>query len=407
MRAPATPRLAWLDVLRGMAALTVALHHAAFYYVPHLQFKVLPAWFNPGMYGVLVFFMISGYIVPASLERHGRVRDFWIGRIFRVYPLLLVACAANVLPFVLGVRGLRAGLERQDPLIALFAHVTMLQDVLAVPNAINVLWTLSYEMAFYLLIVALFVGGVHRHSVPVAVVLAAVALLGGVLPTMLLSRTVGTGPTVVVAAVLLAVAIGAAVSRRTSLRAAGGILGGVLAVVLVSVNGRIAPREGLMILAVMFTGTVIYRVQHGQIGGRSAALSVIPLSAGMLIFGPWNTLLAALTFAGAMALRHRRMPRPLVGLGVISYSVYLLHSVLLMISDQLFGTSGRDEVWKLIVFMGVLLTVSSATYRCVEAPTQRLGRRVARRFGSEVARPAAQAGGDRPVPVRSAESSAL
>ncbi|MFD0536999.1 hypothetical protein ACFQY7_27985 [Actinomadura luteofluorescens] len=42
--------------------------------------------------------------------------------------------------------------------------MTMLQDVLNVPNAMNVLWTLSYEMAFYLLVVALFVVGGHRRS---------------------------------------------------------------------------------------------------------------------------------------------------------------------------------------------------------------------------------------------------
>jgi hypothetical protein len=28
-------------------------------------------WFDPGQYGVFVFFLVSGYIVPASLERKG------------------------------------------------------------------------------------------------------------------------------------------------------------------------------------------------------------------------------------------------------------------------------------------------------------------------------------------------
>ena len=31
-------------------------------------------WFDPGQYGVFVFFLVSGYIVPASLERRGSVR---------------------------------------------------------------------------------------------------------------------------------------------------------------------------------------------------------------------------------------------------------------------------------------------------------------------------------------------
>ena len=104
-----TARLAWLDLLRGVAAMVVALHHATYYFTPTLRAGHLP-WFDPGLYGVLVFFLVSGYIVPASLERHGQVRSFWISRITRIYPLLTVACAITVLPFLLGVRGLRAGL---------------------------------------------------------------------------------------------------------------------------------------------------------------------------------------------------------------------------------------------------------------------------------------------------------
>jgi peptidoglycan/LPS O-acetylase OafA/YrhL len=397
--APATPRLAWLDVLRGMAALAVALHHATYYYTPRLRYRIFE-WFDPGWYGVLVFFLVSGYVVPASLERNGRVRDFWISRFFRIHPLLLVACVMNVLPFVLGVRGLRAGLEQYDPVIAILAHVTMLQDVLAVPNAINVLWTLSYEMVFYLLIVALFVTGAHRRSAPIAALLVVAAILAGaVLPTTALSRGAGTGRVVVFTAVLLAVAIIAAASDRVRLRTAGGIVGGVLAAVLVAGNGRIAPWEGLVILAVMFAGTVVYRAQHGQIGKRAAALSFATVLAGAVGAGAWDAartmdrheahvfqvywtgsvLLAAFTFAGVMALRRRPMPRPLVVLGVISYSVYLLHPVLLMISDQLGGTPERDDVLRLAIFTGVLLVVSWTTHRCIEAPMQRLGRSVARR----------------------------
>jgi hypothetical protein len=47
----------------------------------HLTYSVLQPvrdsvyhWFDPGQYGVFVFFLVSGYIVPASLERRGSVR---------------------------------------------------------------------------------------------------------------------------------------------------------------------------------------------------------------------------------------------------------------------------------------------------------------------------------------------
>jgi peptidoglycan/LPS O-acetylase OafA/YrhL len=391
-------RLAWLDLLRGVAAMVVALHHASYYYIPRLRSE-MGNWFDPGTYGVLVFFLVSGYIVPASLERHGQVRNFWISRAFRIYPLLLVACFVYVLPYLLGVRGLRAGLERYDPVTAVLAHVTMLQDVLAVPNAINVLWTLSYEMVFYLLVATLFVTGAHRRSAPTAVLLVLAAVLaGGLLPTTLLSRTMGTGPVVAVTAVVLAVAIAAAVSGRPVLRVVGCVLGGVLAAVLVLTNGRVGPWEGLTILAVMFTGTALYRAERHQISRSAALLTAAVVLVGASAAGIWNAhysmsaaqargfglywtgsiVLAALTFAAGWALRHRAIPRWLTGLGAMSFSLYLLHPVLLMLIDQFFGTPDHDDPLWLLLFVLALLTVSWATHRFIEVPGQRLGRRLVR-----------------------------
>jgi peptidoglycan/LPS O-acetylase OafA/YrhL len=408
---PSSARLAWLDLLRGIAAMVVALHHATYYYTPRWRAGLVD-WFDPGLYGVLVFFLVSGYIIPASLERHGQVRRFWVGRLLRIYPLLTTACAITLLPYVLGVRGLRAGLEGYRPATAVLAHLTMLQDVLAVPNVINVLWTLSYEMLFYLLVVALFVTGMHRLSAPIAMTLAAAAVLvGGILPMAALSRSAGVGPIVALTAMVMAIAITATVSARPTVRTAGGILGGVLAIVLVSVNGRIGPWEGLIILAVMFTGTALYRAEHHQIRRRTAVLSATAVPACAVAAGVWHAqvsmppaqadafgvywtgslLLAALTFAAAWGLRHRRIPRWLTGLGAISFSLYLLHPVLLMLSDQFGGTPDHDDAFRLTIFVVVLVMVSALTYRYVEVPFQRLGRRIGHRTTAAARRAADRA----------------
>ncbi|GAA4093521.1 acyltransferase [Actinomadura miaoliensis] len=392
-------RLGWLDALRGWAAMLVALHHASYVFVPDLQASLAGRW-DPGHYGVLVFFLVSGYIVPASLERHGSVRAFWTGRAFRLYPLLAVACLLGVLPFLLNVRGLRAGLEEFDPVTAILAHATMLQDLLAVPNAINVLWTLSYEMAFYLLIVALWVVGGQRRSAPVAVGLALLALpAGALLPTALLSRTAGTGPVVVVAATVLVVAVAAAMSEHRGLRTAGGLLGGLLAVTLVAANGRVEPWEGAVMLAVMFAGTAVYRAEHGQVPRRATALALGAVLAASLAAVAWNPrlgttgaqawqaqwvwgsslLLAAATFGAAWLLRRRRFPRWATGLGTASFSVYLLHPILLMVSAQFLGRGGRQDTPGLVVFVVVLVAVSWASHRWIEAPAQRAGRRLSGR----------------------------
>jgi peptidoglycan/LPS O-acetylase OafA/YrhL len=375
----------------------VVLHHATYYFTPRWRAGFVD-WFDPGLYGVLVFFLVSGYIVPASLERHGRVRAFWISRVTRIHPLLILACLVTLLPFLLGVRGLRAGLEAYDPVTAVTAHLTILQDVLAVPNAINVLWTLSYEMVFYLLVVALFVTGAHRRSAAVAAGLTVAAVLaGGVLPIAALSRAAGVGPVVMLSAVVMLAAIGCAASGRPVLRTAGGITGGVLAIALVFLNGRLGPWEGLTILAVMFTGTALYRAEHGQISRLGAALSCGLVLTGAIVAGArygqpgmtpaqadafqvyWagSVLLAALTFAaGWLLLRHRRIPRWLTGLGTISFSLYVLHPVLLMLADQFGVVPDGDDVIALVVFVAVLIGVSTLTYRYVERPFQRLGRRL-------------------------------
>jgi peptidoglycan/LPS O-acetylase OafA/YrhL len=159
----------------------------------------------------------------------------------------------------------------------------------------------------------------------------------------------------------------------------------------------------------MFTGTVLYRAEHGQIRRRTAAATTVLVLAGAVAAAVWHAdvsmskaqadafgvywtgsiTLAAVTFAAAWALRHRRVPAWLTGLGKISFSLYLLHPVLLMISDQLGGTPDHDDVLRLLVFVLVLIGASTLTYRFVEVPCQHLGRRLTRR--SRGARPGSPA----------------
>src|SRR3984885_6256886 len=89
-------RLAWLDALRGIAALCVVYSHFGTRVLPAVHRAVYNV-FDPGLYGVLVFFMVSGYIVPASLERRGSVRSFWLSRLFRLFPLFVFAIGAVLL----------------------------------------------------------------------------------------------------------------------------------------------------------------------------------------------------------------------------------------------------------------------------------------------------------------------
>ena len=100
--------------------------------------------------------------------------------------------------------------------------------------------------------------------------------------------------------------------------------------------------------------------------------------------------LAALTFAAGLAFRHVRWPRALTWLGLISYSVYLLHPLVIEAYHH-FHTSRQHPFWlQVLIAAGLLIAVivlSSVTYLCVERPMQNIGRRVGRwldaRFGPD------------------------
>ena len=173
-------RLAWLDALRGFAALCVVFDHETSLVLRSLH-AYLYQWLNFGQYGVFVFFLVSGYIIPASLERKGSIRGFWISRAFRLYPLYLLAIAVAAVAYELGYGTLRGA--QHHPLAAVASWLLMIPNLLTGPNVPNVTWTLSYEMVFYLLLAALFSVRAHRHSGGYAITCAIVVLaLGGILP---------------------------------------------------------------------------------------------------------------------------------------------------------------------------------------------------------------------------------
>ena len=144
------------------------------YFVPSRVKGPVYQWINPGDYGVFVFFLISGYIVPASLERKGSVRTFWVSRLFRLYPLYLLAVGDRCGLYMVHVGGLRG--EGGDPETSILSQMLMMSNVLAGQNLPNVVWSLSYEMIFYLLLTALFMARVHRRSSRYALAFAVAAV---------------------------------------------------------------------------------------------------------------------------------------------------------------------------------------------------------------------------------------
>jgi len=117
--------------------------------LPHFATAILAA----GWLGVPLFFIISGYVISLSLfgrERNVRTSSrFLAKRIVRLSPPYLLAILVVVLD-VASV-GFRKGDWHLMPSVGnLLAHATYLQGILGTPEFLPVAWTLCIEVQFYL-----------------------------------------------------------------------------------------------------------------------------------------------------------------------------------------------------------------------------------------------------------------
>lgn len=407
-RPPGGPRrMEFLDALRGIAAMSVALQHGAELLWPaYLRWSI--EVFRPGEYGVFVFFLVSGFIIPASLEKRGSVRAFWVGRVLRLFPLYWAALLAIALLAVTVDRSLVTGVDRWS-----FANnFTMVQNFTTGGNVIGASWTLAFEMVFYLLCSALLLAGLHQRSGQIATGLLCLSVAGGVaVPSYALvnpSKQTAALALGTIAAVVGVLALSGAAKGRSAV--AGIVLTAGLAVGLL-LNRPESWWFALLLLGTMFTGTTVYRWYVGQ-GSGAQAVAVVATAIGAALVGTWvnvedkidptlanahhtwrpefATYLAALaTFGLFLALRNRRFPGWLTYLGAISYSVYLAHAIVIHVVPRVGG-----PVLTLAVWMAVIVATAGLSYRLIEKPFHELGRSWSSRVGrprGATARPSAKA----------------
>jgi peptidoglycan/LPS O-acetylase OafA/YrhL len=86
-----------------------------------------------------------------------------------------------------------------------------------------------------------------------------------------------------------------------------------------------------------------------------------------------------------MAARRRGLPGWLAWLGLVSYSVYLLHPLVIAGYTYLAGqvrASIGAQAFIAVGMVTVILAASAISYYGLEKPMQRLGRRVSARWGA-------------------------
>ncbi|MET4838201.1 peptidoglycan/LPS O-acetylase OafA/YrhL [Bradyrhizobium japonicum] len=154
--------------LRGVAALTVLIVHLQD--MPLLAGFLPPIWpwleatVNMGGHGVELFFMISGFLIPASLMRHRSVGKFFLDRALRILPVFVIL---HLILFTAGpLVGYKffKGIDLPTYLKLFFVNLAFLPDALGLPIGQQNAWTLSYEWAFYILFAVIFVMLVQRRN---------------------------------------------------------------------------------------------------------------------------------------------------------------------------------------------------------------------------------------------------
>jgi peptidoglycan/LPS O-acetylase OafA/YrhL len=348
-------RLSQVDGLRGILAMSVFYHHFTVFY----QWRHTGLWTSPpsnfysllGPFGVVVFFMITGFLFFGKIKAvrgHMDFNKFYVSRLFRLYPVFLLSVFAMYIVALCKTHFKLNG-PLFDPLDSWFFFQQAAINGIGETGAFNasVQWTLTYEWFFYLLlpIVAYFWRKLDL-SPWVIFYLAVIMLYFRYAPC--------TIPIVGLDSSLLApFALGGLVSEVSRIKivrthantTTTTVLLGILLAVFLSNWSTAYSMSAYIVLAVMF----------------------LPICAGNNFFGFLNS-------------------GPMVFLGEISYDIYLFHGIVnyslyvLILPGVMDGNISQARLfWFMLLATVVTVAVSSLAHFLVERPFLNLGASITRK----------------------------
>ncbi len=341
-----------IDALRAIAALAVVVQH--FFgdvireatdrdgQVYHLAVSAVSV-FDAGRFGVALFFLISGFVVPFSIKGTDPIRRFAISRFFRLFPALWLALLCL---------GIANSFHGHIPSVPQFlANMTMLPAAFGQQWMSGAYWTLTIEILFYVLSAGLFlVGRLYR---PGAVAFFAIVLAAATaLPILIRSfglpvpvQYISLHLSFLYLGLLLRMAL---VDRRKGAFAASVVVLLVQAVVLLSIGEfSLERRDGFFLV-----GTVPILTSY------LVALCVFVFSVKTRL--PDNAVLS--------------------WLGALSYSIYLFHGVAALIVFAWLPLSGTWTDLPIgLASLVLTLGLSLLTYEYLEKPMINLGYRFIKR----------------------------
>ncbi len=351
----AEPRLRHIDALRAIAALLVVWLHVSDAFVQfdtsgnNHWLHALAQSIDVGRIGVVVFFLISGFVIPFSIhpDRAAPVGSFLIKRLFRIYPAYWLSVPLGALTGF-WIWGTHFGTS--DVLI----NLTLLQDVFGVQAAEGLYWTLLVELVFYALCVVLLLGNSLFNMRRVC---ALAILLGFGFSLAMLTRWAGAPLLNSTAAFWL---------LNLSIMLCGTLYRSCV------VDGAASrdPWLRAVVYGMLFHYLVILPMGAVWAIGFTRNL-IVSYALGLLVF-----------IVGTSVLRIRM--RLTDWLGRISYSIYLFHPAVFMallwwLLHEPPGSWWRSQHLGVYLLVNTILTIALAAivYHFIEKPCIRLGHRYA------------------------------
>ncbi|MDP9180942.1 MAG: acetyltransferase [Chloroflexota bacterium] len=384
-RSGALPYIPAIDGLRALAVAAVLLYHSGL------------GWLPGGFLGVEVFFVISGYLITSLLiaghrsTGHVSLGGFWRRRARRLLPAAFTLIVATLVYSVIFLPGEVVALRGNA--VAGFFYVSNWYQIfhsqsyfesLGRPSLLQHLWSLGVEEQFYLVWPVLFSLVLARIKPSYAFTLV---LAGAIASSALMAYKFdpGSDPS--------------RIYYGTDTRAGGLLFGAALAFVWQAGNlparaNRLFRRTVDVWGAVALIGLICFAATIKE-------TDMLLYRGGFAIVGVATALvIAAAVHPDAGGLRRVLGRQPLLWLGTRSYSVYLWHWPVFMLTRPGYDVSA-DGVPLFALRLVITAVLAEASYRLVEMPVRRgaIGRLLQslRQSMRQLRRPSLQPSGFRPL----------
>jgi len=150
-------RINELDSLRAIAAMSVMLFH----YTYGFNHSDTHTFFHKGFMGVELFFVVSGFVIFMTLKNTKRPKQFIVSRFARLYPAYWFSVVLSLIifsiPFFFNTQLQPNYKVNSIDTLKFLSNLTMFQSYFGIEDIDGAYWTLSVELTFYIIMLYLFI----------------------------------------------------------------------------------------------------------------------------------------------------------------------------------------------------------------------------------------------------------